>query len=335
MQKKDLLNILHRLGIQALDITDNWVRVSCPLAEVTHASGSDRNPSAGFTVNDKGNSAFHCFVCGTRTMPEILHVFKWRKGVDLLQEYFATEVEEVKAETCYKEKSYTRPEPVAVPEHLLALFKPIKYAEAYLIKRGIALRAAERHGLRFCDRYTTPEGKTWKNAILTPIRDQDFKTYWLHFRSIESKFFWHAQPKHFGLDLEWGRDDSFFGMEYFDSTKPVTVVEGAFDVLRLESLGEENVLATHGGVSFKSAKLKRLAALNPVAVRSGFDSDLAGQTFTQALDRNIPKAQVLNWDIVGCKDAGELKTRQDLDKVLKQRNYKFQDKWMAKAHQLI
>ena len=76
--------------------------------------------------------------------------------------------------------------------------------------------------------------------------------------------------------------------------------------------------------------------LNPVEVISGFDADLAGNNFAKELQKVFKKnIQSLDWKIVGCKDAGELKSRQDLDKVLKQRNYMFQDKWMAKAHQLI
>ncbi len=49
-----------------------------------------------------------------------------------------------------------------------------------------------------------------------------------------------------------GQGRFFFGMEYLDITKPVILVEGAFDCLRLKTLGLNNVIATHGGISHKS-----------------------------------------------------------------------------------
>ena len=331
MIKTDLLNILQKLGIQALDINDNWIKVSCPLADVNHTSKSDKNPSAGFSINDKGNSAFHCFACGSRSMESILHSFKWKKGVDLLEEYLSQEVSETTPDISYKEKVFIRKESVPVPEHILNHFEPIDAALPYLTKRGISLEVAKKYGLKYCNRFITSEGRTWRNAVLTPIRDLDFKTYWLHFRSIDSKVFWHGKPEHFNCDVSWGRDDSFFGMEWLDLLKPVILVEGAFDVMRLNSLGVTNVIATHGGVSSKSEKLKRLIALNPVSIVSGFDADKAGQSFRHAVECLVHKnIEVLDWGVVGCKDAGDLKSRQDLDIVLKQRNINFQDKWRVK-----
>lgn len=326
MKKRELLNLLQRLGIQALDIRDNWVQVSCPLADVNHLSKSDRNPSAGFSINDKGSSTFHCFVCGTRSIESILNTYKWKRGIDLFGEYLKNEVEEKETKVEYQEKFREEKEPVPVPNEILCLFKPIKYAENYLTSRGIDLEIARHHCLLYCDRFETKQGKIWKNAIVVSIRDVNYKTYWVHFRSVDSKFFWHGKPEHFGLNVEWGRHDSFFGMEHLDITKPVVVVEGAFDVLRLKTLGLSNVIGTHGGISSKSKKLERLRNLSVI---SGFDADEAGKNFHKELERFFnKKIQRLDWNIVGVKDPGDLKSKEDLEKVLnKTTNLKFKNKW--------
>jgi 5S rRNA maturation endonuclease (ribonuclease M5) len=330
MIKKDLLNLLYGLGIQPIDVIDDWIKVSCPLADTNHMSKKDSNPSAGFKVNDTGQSVFHCFVCGTRSIESILSTFKWKKGVDLFKQYITHEVPEQKEVIAYKEKVFVKQEPLPVPDEVLQLFEPIENAKNYIENRRIDLNIAKEHGLLYCRKFLTHTNSIWENAVLVPIRDKDFKTYWIHYRSVDGKKFWHGKSKHFGVDLEWGREDSFFGIEYLDITKPVILVEGAFDVLRLKTLGLTNVIATHGGVSYKSKKLQRLKNL---VVITGFDSDSAGLKFHRAVERVFNKPiQSLDWSIIGCKDPGEIKSKEDLKKVLQinKRNFKFQDKWRNK-----
>jgi len=326
MKKRELLNLIRALGIMPLDIRDNWVQVSCPLAETNHMSKQDSNPSAGFSINDNGPSTFHCFVCGTRSVESILNTYKWKKGVDLIGDYLKKEIV-TEVEVGYQEKFKTKKEPIPVPNEILNKFEPIINANEYLSNRGIDLNIARQYGLLYCRHFKTAQNKIWKNAILVPIRDTDYKTYWIHFRSVDSKFFWHGKPEHFGLNMEWGKHDTFFGMEHLDITKPVVVVEGAFDVLRLKTLGLNNVIGTHGGISYKSDKLKRLTNLSVI---SGFDSDEPGKNFHKAIERFFNKPiRRLDWSLVGCKDPGELKNREDFLRVLdnQPRNLKFQDKW--------
>jgi 5S rRNA maturation endonuclease (ribonuclease M5) len=327
MKKKELTALLYKLGIQPLDESDGWIKVSCPLSETNHLSKQDNNPSAGFKINDNGPSVFHCFVCGTRSIESILNTYKWKKGVDVIGEYLKHEIPEQEESIEYREKFQKKKDPVPVPNEVLNLFKPLKFAKAYLENRGIGFEIARQHGLLYCDNFQTAEGKTWKNAILVPIKDLDYKTYWIHFRSIDNKFFWHGKPSHFKLHMEWGREDSFFGMQFLDITKPVVLVEGAFDCLRLKTLGLENVIATHGGISHKSKKIQRLKNFSVI---SGFDSDKAGDDFHRAVERffqkEIPR---LDWKKVGAKDPGELKSREDLETVLNTNklNPRFRDKW--------
>lgn len=330
MQKKDLINLLYGLGIQPIDITDDWVKVSCPLAGTNHMSKKDNNPSAGFKINNNGPSVFHCFVCGTRSIESILNTFKWKKGVDLFRQYITNEVPEQQEQITYKEKVFQKKKPTPVPNEILCLFEPIINAREYIEGRGIDIDIARHHGLLYCRRFVTHTNSVWENAILTPIRDMNYKTYLIHFRSVDGKKFWHGKPNHFNLDMEWGREDSFFGMEHLDITKPVVIVEGAFDCLRLKTLGLNNVIATHGGISHKSKKLERLKNLSVIC---GFDADQAGRNFHKAVERFFQKPiQSLDWSIIGCKDPGEIKSKEDLEKVLQinKRNFKFQDKWENK-----
>jgi len=327
MKKDDLLKLLNRLDIKPLGLNGDWVLVSCPFAGTGHGSKKDDRPSAGFLINDSGHSIFNCFVCGKRSIESVLNTYKWKYGVDVIGEYLRNEISEAKVSVSFPKKEYIKKEPKPVPDSILNKFKPLDNAIRYLTSRGVDAGIARDHGLMYCNKIIPKYGKEWNHAIVVPIKDIDSKTYWLHFRSISGKAFWHAKPEHFGLSEDWGRSDSFFAMDKVDLSKPIIIVEGAFDCLRLKTLGLNNVIATHGGVSKKSEKLLRLK--NNIII-CGFDSDHAGKEFHKHAEQCFGKSlRALDWNLVGCKDPGELKSREDLEIVLNHSklNLKFRDKW--------
>ena len=322
------MNLIQKLGLVSHSIQNNWVIVSCPLG---HPRG-DRNPSAGFSINPEGKSVFHCFACGTRPIESILNTLKWKKGIDCFEEYFRNECFDETAPPEFNDPFLRQVEsdPVPVPQAIFDLFEPVKKARDYLQKRGISTKIAEQHGLLYLRKYTTPKNRTWKNAIVCPIRDLDYQTYWIHFRSIDSKHFWHGKPEHFNSDTKWGRNDSWFGIEFLDINKPVFLVEGIVDCLRLKTLGIENVIAAHGGIGNKSDKVKRLIDMQPRIIYTGFDADEPGNKFKEVIKKQFDGPILdLDWSKVGAKDPGDLKSKEDLRIVLKTQteNFKFRDKW--------
>lgn len=335
---------MNMLKIPISDMSGDWIRISCPLAHATHEDKDDTNPSSGVTISDEGISIVHCFACGTRTLADVMHGLYWTQGFDhsVFKYYLENEnfdSEHVEEEIEFNDKfsiKKERRQPVAVPEQIFENFEPIDNASVYLEYRGIDLELARQHGLMFCREFTTAEGGVWRKAIVSSIRDIDFKTYWLHFRSIDSKKFWHGKPEHFGVNMEWGRDDSWFGIEFLDTTIPVILVEGAFDCLRLKTLGISNVIAAHGSIGKKSYKLQRILDLKPVLLYNGFDSDDAGKTFKKNVRRRADCEVIdLDWSKIGLKDPGELKSKEDFLKVLENKNMMFKDKFRRKAHELV
>lgn len=341
MKEQPLLNILHKLGIVPQEKNGNWIQVSCPLAFKTHAGGRDETPSCGVSIGED-ISVVHCFTCGTHKLSDVLHILTWTKGVKKDVHKYFLEHEFLGSEdtkkTEYKDKFVIESEiPEPVPQEVLSLFEPIKNASDYLTFRGISLQYAYDYGLLYGRQITTAQNKTWSNFLVFPIKDLDNKTYWLHFRSIEGKRFWHGKPEHFGYDFEWGRTDSWFGIQFLDITKPIILVEGIADCLRLRTLGLSNVIASHGGITRKSKKLIRLVNMNPKMVYLGFDANEAGQRMAEEAKKVFKcPTRVLDWSKVGCDDPGELKSKEDLETVLKdERNFKFHDKFQRSLHELV
>jgi len=342
MKKQPLMSLMGKLGFKVYDINGEWMQVNCPTAHTTHEDRDDTNPSCGILINDGGPSVVHCFTCGTRTFADILHVLYWTKGFnhEIFKLYLENEIlreESSDLENKDKFAPVQKKQAVVVPDEIFQTFEPVEQARDYLEGRGIDIEVARKHGLMFLRQHITPKGGVWKSAIVCPIRDTDFKAYWIHFRSIDSKRFWHGKPEHFGVNVEWGRDNSWFGIEFLNRNKPIVLVEGVFDCLRLKTLGVENVIAAHGGIGKNSPKLNRILDICPKILYTGFDADKAGRQFRQAVRQKATcEVRDLDWSKAGLKDPGELKSKQDLLTVLQTETYEFQDKYnRRKVYELV
>ena len=143
--------------------------------------------------------------------------------------------------------------------------------------------------------------------LIFPIRDVDFKTYLLHARSRLDKLFYYITPAIAGRpELKWGRKDYWFGIEFVDFQKPMLLVESETDLLRLQTLGIPNVLASCGPIG-----KKKLTRIKSEEIWLGFDSDLQGAEYCyKAVKELHSSARLLrlSWASVGLKDAAQLRT---------------------------
>jgi len=346
MREKDLITLMGLLNVPIHDRNGDWLHINCPTAHKTHAGGKDNTPSCGVSVSSDKPSVVHCFTCGTRKLSKVIHILNWTKGInkDVFRFYLEKEVfteSETNDIWLFNDKFSTfkkKEVPEPVPDFILDYFSPIEEAKDYLSGRGISIELAKEYGLKFCKYHKTIDGKIWQNAIVCPVRDTDFKTYWLHFRSVDSKRFWHGKPVNFGLNYDWGRSDSWAGIEFLDVNKPIIMVEGFFDMLRLRTLGISNVIASHGGVGKNSEKVKRILDLHPKLIYTGFDADDAGRTFSKNVSRQAPCEVIdLDWSRLNIKDPGDLKTKADFDTLINpKQEFKFQDKYSRrKLHELV
>ena len=336
MKEEAIISLLHQIGQIPEGRSGDWVNVSCPLAHLTHEKKKDENPSAGISVNEEAQSVLNCFTCGVWPLPQVLHILNWTSGLDqsIIKFYLGNEVlkePQIETESCkFKDKfvdfAQNNEELIPVPETLFEVLDSVEKAESFLKKRGISLEVAKKHNL-----------KTYLDGIIIPIRDFDFKTYWLKWRCTQTKQFTHIKAEEFGLDYEWGRKDSWFGLEFIDLSKPITLVESELEAMSLETLGWQNILAAHGSLGKNSSKLKRLKQLNPKVVILGFDSDQAGNRYRDIARQWLASSQIidLDWSEVGCKDPGEIGSKEQLDRVWKKRKTQnkgtkpFKDKWRS------
>lgn len=328
MKSEDIVRFLQLIRARNIEISpDNqWVRCSCPLAPYFHASGTDNHPSFGIKVNNGGLSNFNCFTCGSGTLPLFMHKITWTLGVspDVHEFFIHREFlpEDAVSDQFYLEykdlfsQEFDKPTPISVPSDVLAEYPRLsnttgegKYeisrVKDWLEDRGISYDLAVDYQIR-----VSPQDR----AIVFPIVDTDGLTYLLHARSRVNKIFYYLNPSNTGhLDKVWGRKDFWFGIQHADMTKPLILVESETDLLRLRSLGVENVIASCGPVG--DYKLERISSPK---VYLGFDSDLGGAQYCARTINYLHSSSSLyrlSWTAVGAKDAGDLKSREEFDAV--------------------
>lgn len=327
MTEENLVKLLNKLGHIPLERNGDWLRTACPLAFLTHVKGRDEHPSCVISISGEKESVVHCFTCGSRVLGDVLHVLNWTVGVSpevwrfyLENECRPEENEEVGIRDKYELQTKEDKTPVPVPQYILDKLQPLRGgARHFLEGRGISLEVAEKHQL-----------KTYKQGVVFPIRDKDYHTYYLHWRCWQHKYMPYLKPGDFGCNVEWGREDSWFGIEFIDWNRAVIVVEGELDLLRLETLGVTNVIASHGPIGKKSRKLQRLVDNDPPLVALGFDADQSGDRYKENCKRMLKNSIDLDWRLVNKNDPGELESIEEFDKVWAGRPTKkllYRDKW--------
>lgn len=348
MRLGDIIYFLKLLGVGEIKISDEeeWVRCSCPLAPWTHFKGKDENPSFGIKVNDKGESGFNCFTCKSGRLLDLLHMMHFTIGIPIaasdffsLTEIFdedEAEVRDWKTDGFYRHFTEVEVIPskkIPVPPEIVENYPLLEYTEDevgqlqienYFIDRGIRPDILYEYDVRM---------QPISNYIIFPIIDSDREVYRLHVKVLYSKDFFYVTPELAGYPEyeNWGRKDYWFGMQYYDPTKPIILVESETDLLRLRSLDVENVLATCGPIN----KYKAERITNEV-IYLGFDSDDAGSKFTMKAVQLFRGRRLyrLHWDLVQhkyytpkkrleryrpCKDAGDLMSCEQFEEVMQKK----------------
>lgn len=338
MRQPDIIQFLRLLRVGEIEVSSDgeWVRSSCPLAFWTHISGTDNNPSFGIKINDSGLSGYHCFSCHSGSLADLIHILTFTRGLSSEVHRFYSEheifedYEDSKPGAVYQDayslglSAETFEDRVPVPDYVLDQFPPIIGTHGpeatanreWLHSRGIFDDAIVDFDLRYSRAL---------RAVVFPIKDRDGLTYWLHARSRERKGFFYLTPENVGSpDIRWGRRDSWFGIDKLDPSQPVILVESETDLLRLYSLGINNVIASHGSVGKRSNKVRRLIQLGVRSVVLGFDSDETGARYCQRCIHLLHSECTLvrvSWAVAGLKDAGDLQSVDQLRDIWAHRRY--------------
>lgn len=347
MRLFDIVNFLKLLGVGEIKVSDDedWTRCSCPLAPFTHFKGRDENPSFGIIVNETGESAYNCFTCGTGRLFDLVHRLQFTVGLTKKARYFfgAAEVfgdEQTRDPTDFSigdgysdihAQLFIGRKKVKVPDEILEQYPLLEDSpyegskneiETYFMQRGILPQMLWEYQVRH---------DADKHLIIFPMIDTDGECYRLHVKLVLEKTFWYITPEVLGCADEyenWGRKDYWFGIQHLDPGLPVVLVESETDLLRLRSLGVDNVIASCGALNkWKIARIPNYTIL------LGFDADQAGSQFSMKAIKLFQNRRLykLDWSLVDityytkvrrtpkkrpAKDAGDLETLEQYEYIL-------------------
>jgi len=347
MELKNIINFLKLIGSGEIKISDDevWARTNCPLAPFSHVKGRDENPSFGIVANNTGESAYHCFTCGSGRLWDLVHRMQFTVGIPKRARYFFGSAEifgneqlgdpnDFRVGDCFDDvhdRIFLGKRKVKVPEEILNEYPLLEESpfigqkeeiEDYFLNRGILPQMLWEYQIRH-----DPE----KHLIIFPMIDTDGEAYRLHVKLVLEKTFWYLTPELLGCAdtyESWGRKDYWFGIQFLDPALPVTIVESETDLLRLRSLGVNNVVAACGGIN----KWK-VARIPNYTIYLGFDADRAGSQFTMKSIQLFKNRRLywLDWGLVDvtyytekrripklrpAKDGGDIETLEQYEFIL-------------------
>lgn len=324
MHRPDILRFLSILGAKRVHTSDVWVNASCPLASVSHIGGVDRHPSFGILINSKGESLYRCFTCSDPApLSGLIHnlwackIPGWKEAMRFYGDAEIFNLNPTDTDDNAKFEYKSKEPKVSIPDRILDKFPLLESADGYEAKRCSEYLSNER-GINkhtqdiFSLRYNPKNPR--EKIILFPRIDKENKIWWLRARSRSAKVFFSITSSYVGEEesSKWGDSSRLFGEQFLDSN-PVLIVESETDVLRLHSLGVYNVVATGG-----NAQKAQLGRLYQSVRLLGFDADIPGlknKIKAEKFFKGYATLFYLDWKIAGIKDAGELESKADFDRV--------------------
>lgn len=310
MNREPLKKFLSLLGSGQIKDLGEWITAECPMARWTHKNGTDRHPSFGVRVNPNGASVYKCYSCKQKAEPieALISIMSRLRGVyykeasDLLLSYEI--FDETDPPPQYNDKwkdTEKAKEIITLPLDIVSKYARLSdFSTPQEVKDYIHQR---RTTLAICDYYNVRWSKEFNSLVFPSAMRKGITS--IKARKIEQKKFFFLKG---GLYL--------FGLDKIDCMKPVWLVEGEFDLLRLNALGEYNVVAL-GGSSIPSELPKYL---HNHTLISALDSDQAGKEATRKLKSMYSgyyHIKTMDWESIGCKDAGEVASLEQFKEAKK------------------
>lgn len=340
MREEGVKKFLEALGQDRVGMFPErgWINTRCPLAPYTHAGGADIRPSFGVHINDSGPSVYWCFGCSPKGnhLGRLIHNLWIADGrypyeaarIYAMEEFFGLHADD---------ENIPLPDRWIIKPHKQAEQLPIKVLKKYpLLQRGDDYQSRRIKQWLTSDR-GVPE---WVQnmcqlryhydgqSVIFPMTDTRGRIFVLRERQWKEKSMWTVSPRLAGFpEMEFPklRDvGAWFGMELIDWSKPVMLVEGEIDAMRLMALGFLNTIAS----CTSSVSDAQIDALTPhTLLILGFDADKGGnfamnRVYDRLKSKQVPMA-VADWSVVrkpcsesDCKDPGDLPDKDALSVVL-------------------
>lgn len=224
---------LEQLGSVIGDTKRGWVHASCPLAKYRHEKGVDNNPSFGVVYNSaeahKLEGHAHCFSCGysgdIRDIAATLYSYGdiTPKDLGLISEL----MEEVSTgKLPLSLSSHALDDPFPDLEWLGSFPRVAKQhvpAVEYLTERGITAEVSEHFDIRF---------DPMRYRVVFPLYDRAQRFRGTIGRTLIPN---PEGPRYFYYPYKGNapRGFTWFNENALDLSKPVVVVEGIFDALKV------------------------------------------------------------------------------------------------------
>lgn len=350
MKEIDVVRLLRLMGYEdhEMVVRDEWINIICPLVDKRHKPGqrSLTSPSAGISINPKGESLFKCFSCTPK--PTKLLDLVISKSLEsgysdrsLTLFYQSREVfeesDQERADSAVFENSVLshslkfnkwKPDRKKDEDEIKKAPMEPKFPDELLSHFPLVIQAADRTALMIKDYLTNVRGISLtaiaemgiryhkdKNLIIFPLTDVRGNIQVLRARLCDprnkSMFTISSKAVKDKFNLPNIRDTgASFGLHKVDPTKPVIIVESETDCLLLKTFGFNNVIATTSA-SFSKSQIQNIPSPN---LWVGFDSDDAGKRATKnliAISRG-KLVHVINWANAGGKDPGDAENRLDI-----------------------
>ena len=329
MKKEAVIRFLQAIGAQNIKETAEWINCSCPLALWKHEKKTDRHPSAGISISDTNMSTWLCYTCTPSAKPaESLLGAIWvasgsypYEASKILseEEIFDDENQEQKIEVRTFDiwQDWVKPKQKDVlPRPVIDAFPLLSDLDTKLATEAKRWLFQERNinpgvinvfGLRFWEE---------RNCILFPLVDHKGEIKVIRIRNVVQKKFYTLTPEMVGLeDMTFPKIKNtgvWFGLDKAQWDKPLLLVEGEIDSMRLYSLGWTNVIASCSAAVTKS----QVSMLCGSHYLMGFDNDAAGREANTRVSRMIKdptSIRIIKW---AKKDAGNLNSVRELDDAI-------------------
>jgi len=334
MNRDAIVRLLLELGVDRDHIRERraWINCHCPLAPYTHASGEDKHPSFGISINDDGPSVYYCFGCSPvgKHLGWLLHTFFVASGsypFEAAKVYRENEIfnadDVVHVPDVWEAEL---PEYPRLPLSVLNSFPLLQSGKDYEARRCRHFLEVER-GIpvwvqNLCRLRYSPE----HSAIIFPMTDVSGEVYVLRARLRKEKRMWTVSPEWTGAKgvtfPSLHNVGVWFGSHLVDWSRPVMLVEGEIDAMKIMSFGFFNVVAS----ATSSVSERQLDAICTDVIILGYDSDASGRKTHKRISNYFGGKATLfeaKWDMIEnkkkggmCKDAGDLSSGEDFAKVL-------------------
>ena len=261
--------VASHLGKPGVEQHDDWLHISCPLAQWTHQKGTDSSPSFGIQIKKSGTSRMHCFACHfSGDLHELLLHLKTRGAQDVsFKALYEIALDEKERQGLSFSDDRGKPQ-VEFQEFWLSGFDPWSSsvdAVTYLNGRKggeVPDIVKDMLDLRWDD---------YRKRVCFPIRDQKQILRGLHGRSVNG----HAM-KYFAYPHKGTVNTHYWHGEHLIApSKPIVIAESVFDMARVFQVYRNVIDGLSSGLNpERLARLMKIAK-DPLIVTL-FDMDAAG-----------------------------------------------------------